>query len=49
MQAVLDIVLAAATLASLVLHFVGKKHPAAEKVADEIDAVEDEVKAATGK
>jgi hypothetical protein len=49
MQTLLDIVLAAATLASLVLHYLGKKNPKAEKLADQIDAVEDEVKDATGK
>lgn len=49
MQALLDIAFALATTVSLVLHFVGKKNAKAEKVADEIDAVEAEAKSALGK
>ncbi len=49
MQTVLDIVLAAATFASLLLHYLGRKSPTAEKIADEIDVVEGEVKTVAGK
>lgn len=40
MQTALDIALAFGTLLSLVLHYLGKKNPTAEKVADQIDAVD---------
>lgn len=45
MQTLLDILLAAGTLASLVLHYFGRKNPTAEKIADEIDSVEGKAKA----
>lgn len=40
----MQIAIAAVALAALVLHFVGKKHPLAEKVAEGLDEADDVAK-----
>lgn len=46
MSTAFQIAMAAGVLLSLVLHFVGKKHPTAEKAAEAIDEAEDLAKKA---
>jgi hypothetical protein len=41
MHDLLEIALAAGTLLSLVLHYLGRRHPVLEKVADAVDDAED--------
>lgn len=44
MQTIIDIALAVGTVLSLVLHYFGKSNATAEKVAEDVDAVESVVK-----
>lgn len=45
----LEIALTAGTLLSLVLHYVGRKHPSVEAVAKDVDAAESAAKKLAGK
>jgi hypothetical protein len=49
MNTALEIALAVGTVLSLVLHYVGRKHPDAEKAAEYVDEAEDAAKKLAGK